>query len=170
VPSAPLLHRAARSNTRRFAKLRRPPSSSRSPHARHCRVPVGRRLSRACRPSCAPPRLDSPRAPPVAAILCITSAPLGPLRRLIRRRASGGVELTQIRPLSHGPSCSLASPHRVQPDSCSSSLVDPGRPSTGVTLGQYWSPGANVVTGKCIFKHKLKADDSLDWYKACWVL
>jgi hypothetical protein len=27
-------------------------------------------------------------------------------------------------------------------------------------------PGANVITDKWIFKHKLKADDSLDRYKA----
>jgi hypothetical protein len=32
------------------------------------------------------------------------------------------------------------------------------------------SPGANVVTGKWIFKHKLKTDGSLDRYKARWVL
>jgi hypothetical protein len=32
------------------------------------------------------------------------------------------------------------------------------------------APGANVVTGKWIFKHKLKADDSLDRYKARCVL
>jgi hypothetical protein len=31
-------------------------------------------------------------------------------------------------------------------------------------------PGANVVTGKCIFKHKLKANGSLERYKARWVL
>jgi hypothetical protein len=31
-------------------------------------------------------------------------------------------------------------------------------------------PGANVVTGKWIFKHKLKADGSLDRYKARWIL
>jgi hypothetical protein len=31
-------------------------------------------------------------------------------------------------------------------------------------------PGANVVTGKWIFKHKLKADCSLDRYKAHWIL
>jgi hypothetical protein len=31
-------------------------------------------------------------------------------------------------------------------------------------------PGANVVTGKWIFKHKLKTDGSLDRYKARWVL
>jgi hypothetical protein len=31
-------------------------------------------------------------------------------------------------------------------------------------------PGANVVTSKWIFKHKLKADNSLDRYKARWVL
>jgi hypothetical protein len=31
-------------------------------------------------------------------------------------------------------------------------------------------PGANVITGKWIFKHKLKADSSLDRYKARWVL
>jgi hypothetical protein len=31
-------------------------------------------------------------------------------------------------------------------------------------------PKANVVTGKWIFKHKLKADGSLDRYKARWVL
>jgi hypothetical protein len=32
------------------------------------------------------------------------------------------------------------------------------------------APEANVVIGKWIFKHKLKADGSLDRYKACWVL
>jgi hypothetical protein len=31
-------------------------------------------------------------------------------------------------------------------------------------------PGANVITDKWIFKHKLKADGSLDHYKARWVL
>jgi hypothetical protein len=31
-------------------------------------------------------------------------------------------------------------------------------------------PGANVVTDKWIFKHKLKVDGSLDRYKARWVL
>jgi hypothetical protein len=30
--------------------------------------------------------------------------------------------------------------------------------------------GANVVTGKLIFKHKFNADGSLDRYKARWVL
>jgi hypothetical protein len=30
--------------------------------------------------------------------------------------------------------------------------------------------GANIVINKWIFKHKLKADDSLDRYKARWVL
>jgi hypothetical protein len=29
-----------------------------------------------------------------------------------------------------------------------------------------WPPGANVVTGKWIFKHKLKVNGSLDRYKA----
>jgi hypothetical protein len=31
-------------------------------------------------------------------------------------------------------------------------------------------PRANVITDKWIFKHKLKVDDSLDRYKAHWVL
>jgi hypothetical protein len=31
-------------------------------------------------------------------------------------------------------------------------------------------PRANVINGKWIFKHKLKADGSLDWYKTHWVL
>jgi hypothetical protein len=31
-------------------------------------------------------------------------------------------------------------------------------------------PRANVITDKWIFKHKLKADGSLDRYKAHWVL
>jgi hypothetical protein len=31
-------------------------------------------------------------------------------------------------------------------------------------------PGANVITDKWIFKHKLKADGSLDRYKARWIL
>lgn len=29
---------------------------------------------------------------------------------------------------------------------------------------------ANVVSGKWIFKHKLRADGSLEWYQATWVL
>jgi phage pi2 protein 07 len=33
-----------------------------------------------------------------------------------------------------------------------------------------WPPGANVVTDKWIFKHKIMVDGSLDWYKAHWVL
>ena len=31
-------------------------------------------------------------------------------------------------------------------------------------------PGTNVVTGKWLFRHKLTSDDSLDRYKARWVL
>jgi len=31
-------------------------------------------------------------------------------------------------------------------------------------------PGANVVTGKWIFRHKYLADGTLDRYKARWVL
>jgi hypothetical protein len=31
-------------------------------------------------------------------------------------------------------------------------------------------PGANVITDKWIFKHKLKANDSLERHKARWVL
>jgi hypothetical protein len=31
-------------------------------------------------------------------------------------------------------------------------------------------PGANVVIGKWIFKHKFRSDGSLERYKACWVL
>lgn len=31
-------------------------------------------------------------------------------------------------------------------------------------------PGANVVIVKCIYRHKLKADGTLDRYKARWVL
>lgn len=31
-------------------------------------------------------------------------------------------------------------------------------------------PGTIVVTGKCIFHHKLTSDGSLDYYKAHWVL
>jgi hypothetical protein len=30
--------------------------------------------------------------------------------------------------------------------------------------------GSNVVTGKWVFMHKLRADGTLDRYKACWVL
>jgi hypothetical protein len=30
--------------------------------------------------------------------------------------------------------------------------------------------GSNVVTGKWIFKHKFNFDDTLERYKACWVL
>jgi hypothetical protein len=30
--------------------------------------------------------------------------------------------------------------------------------------------GSNVVTGKWVFTHKLRADGTLDRYKACWVL
>ena len=31
-------------------------------------------------------------------------------------------------------------------------------------------PGANIVSGKWIFQHKLKPDGTLDRYKARWVL
>jgi histone deacetylase 1/2 len=31
-------------------------------------------------------------------------------------------------------------------------------------------PNANIVTGKWIYRQKLKSDGSLDRYKACWVL
>ena len=31
-------------------------------------------------------------------------------------------------------------------------------------------PRANIVTGKWVFKHKFKADGSLERYKARWVL
>jgi hypothetical protein len=31
-------------------------------------------------------------------------------------------------------------------------------------------PGTNVVTDKWLFRHKLTSDDSLDCYKAHWVL
>jgi hypothetical protein len=31
-------------------------------------------------------------------------------------------------------------------------------------------PQSNVVTGKWVFKHKFKADGSLERYKARWVL
>jgi hypothetical protein len=31
-------------------------------------------------------------------------------------------------------------------------------------------PGTNVVTDKCLFRHKLTSNDSLDRYKARWVL
>lgn len=31
-------------------------------------------------------------------------------------------------------------------------------------------PGANMVTGKWIFRHKFKSDGTLDRYKARWVL
>jgi hypothetical protein len=30
--------------------------------------------------------------------------------------------------------------------------------------------GSNVVTEKWIFKHKFNSDNTLEWYKACWVL
>ena len=33
-----------------------------------------------------------------------------------------------------------------------------------------WPPGVNMVTDKWVFHHKLLADDSLDRYKARWVL
>jgi histone deacetylase 1/2 len=31
-------------------------------------------------------------------------------------------------------------------------------------------PGVNIVTGKWVFRHKFKADGTLDRYKARWVL
>ena len=31
-------------------------------------------------------------------------------------------------------------------------------------------PGANVVSGKWIFRHKFHADGSLAWHKARWVV
>jgi hypothetical protein len=31
-------------------------------------------------------------------------------------------------------------------------------------------PGTNVVTSKWLFRHKLTSDDSLDCYKARWII
>ena len=31
-------------------------------------------------------------------------------------------------------------------------------------------PGRTIVTGKWVFRHKLRADGSLERYKACWVV
>lgn len=31
-------------------------------------------------------------------------------------------------------------------------------------------PGANVISGKWVFKHKFCSDGSLSWYKAHWVV
>jgi hypothetical protein len=33
-----------------------------------------------------------------------------------------------------------------------------------------WPADTNVVTGKCVFRHKFLPDGALDRYKACWVL
>jgi hypothetical protein len=33
-----------------------------------------------------------------------------------------------------------------------------------------WPRGSNIVIGKWVFTHKLRADGSFDRYKACWVL
>jgi hypothetical protein len=33
-----------------------------------------------------------------------------------------------------------------------------------------WPAGANVVTSKWVYRHKFLPDDTLDRYKACWVL
>jgi histone deacetylase 1/2 len=31
-------------------------------------------------------------------------------------------------------------------------------------------PGARIITGKWVFKHKMNPDGSLERYKACWVV
>jgi hypothetical protein len=66
------------------------------------------------------------------------------------------------------------------PTSVRSALVDPHRRRAVeeyevLLSNSMWALvprplGANVVTDKWIFKHKLKADSSLDWYNAHWVL
>jgi hypothetical protein len=30
--------------------------------------------------------------------------------------------------------------------------------------------GANIISGKCLFKHKFHSDGTLDWHKARWVV
>jgi hypothetical protein len=96
---------------------------------------------------------------------------------MVTCRAAGvtkPVDRLQLSAAAAPPTLSLV------PTSVCSTLVDPHWCRTmeeyeALLSNNTWDlvprpPGANVVIGKCIFKHKLKADGSLDRYKARWVL
>jgi hypothetical protein len=96
---------------------------------------------------------------------------------MVTRRAARVTKLVDHLQLSFVAAPPTLSP---VPTSVSSALTDPHWHRAMVEYkallsNSTWDlvprpPRANVVTGKWIFKHKLKADRSLDRYKACWVL
>jgi hypothetical protein len=96
---------------------------------------------------------------------------------MVTRRAAGVTKPMDRLQLSVAAAPSTLSPVLI---SVCSALMDPHRRRA---MDEYvallsnstwdlipWPLGANVVTGKWIFKHKLKADGSLDRYKARWGL
>ena len=86
-----------------------------------------------------------------------------------------------LRPVDHLMLSAAASPALSPvPSSVRSALADPnwrramGEEYEALLINHTWDlvprpPGSNVVTGKWVFKHKLKADGTLDRYKARWV-
>jgi hypothetical protein len=97
---------------------------------------------------------------------------------MVTRRIAGVTKSVDPLQLSAAAAPPTLSP---VPTSVRSALADPHRRRAmeeeyeGLLSNNTWNlvlrpPGANVVIGKWIFKHKLKADDSLDRYKARWAL
>jgi hypothetical protein len=70
---------------------------------------------------------------------------------------------------------SLASSYSAVSHTAPMTSVAPQEEFTALIANNTWDlvpcpVGSNIVIGKWIFRHKFNSDESLEWYKACWVL
>jgi hypothetical protein len=160
-----------------LAPLRATPTPPAQPHAASSSPPLPRFVD----PICVYQRRGQPCAsarsctqPPVYHPVAI-HRDLGHIHPMVTRRAAG-----VLQPVDRLVPSALSSP-ALSPVSSSvrRELADPNwrhaMEYEALQANHTWDPvprpsGANVVTGKWIFKQKLKANGSLDRYKARWVL
>ncbi|XP_072149225.1 uncharacterized protein [Setaria viridis] len=122
-------------------------------------------------PSALAPPAPAPLAPPVPSSL----PPPAPLRP-VTRSVTGAIERVHYQGLiasTSSPSSILANYRSALADAnWRAAMVDEFQALIDNDTCRLvpWSPGANVVSGKWIFRHKFHADGSLARHKARWVV